>query len=1427
MLNNLLLIVFKIVLFLTKLHNTTCLSSYIYLPDKLINEEIPIGSQILDLIDELNSYFNKIETNSIDTSSILVNGLTQTQLKSIIELKTQIKSQQYTFLEDIKQQASDQTYFLLDSITGRITTKRYLDRESMCLNKHCMDICDSTINNNQQFIANNTLNTQRNNVNNGNCRMNLKILLIPSYNIISLNVIIQDINDNKPQFQIDVLNQTIPENVPIGHKIPIDLAYDADTGINSVQYYKLINLEINPDYNKTTNKPSVKNKLINANERSSIDDPFELIQNLNEIQLALVVRKKLDREIKSSYHYLIIAYDGGEPISYTGQLEVYLTITDINDNNPKFKQDVYIFSVNENVVVGTQIGRIEAFDLDEGLNGQIKYSLVSGINGGGGVNNGLNAINVINNDSIQDDLKYFDLNESNGVLTLKHELDYEIEQYYSLTVEAKDCGVGSLPAYAQIEIFVLDANDNAPEISVSFLNNLFKNNTKNSTQLNVYISESMGENKYLAHVSVFDKDSLNNGAIDWKVFVNDKDVSNEQANLILINRLNNNSFTINTGVVSKLKLSNDVKTSLYDRELFDSFNVSIYAWDFGKPISKSTYFNFTVRLLDENDNKPIFENNEYSFTFFENNAIGYQIGYLVARDSDINENGRVTYKIRDAFYEKYFKIDANTGLLQAVKSLDREEIAQYKFYVDAVDNGKPPLSGSTLVKIDLIDLNDNSPKILFNTTYLNNAQLPNKDNTLILRLDEDLAIDTLISKFYASDPDEGENGKVKFVMKKLLKHEHDANGQHVENKGQLIDKQLPFKLLSNGELRLINKLDRERFDKYEMIIQCYDLGIKPKSLTSELNVLIYINDVNDNCPHAINDTKLHTYFNRDELFSKQNFLSDVNKQALIEKYILFETTYTDADLGVNSELKFDLLSYQELFQLNDSLLRLKPNQLKYKIEIKLKRGLINIINSTLSAGNSIEKLNTIFKLGKYVVKLRISDKGETSCSIIENYILYVGDSTYKSKDEVLMAIDRNEQQLRLQPPDTLIKTKLFINDDENDNLNETDILDQEKSMQNNKVVNNHLRSKSTENTKFRFKQFSKFTQNDYLLLIAIISMIIIIAIFFSLIGTVYFYNRYNKKCKKTVNKVNSASISVNGISANISGSSSLKTSNTLAITSNDDSIEKDNLLNSSHYDNSVNSSKTYNDDTSNDTITATVTSNSYNTQQRNNNKFQLNGEILYNNIDNRFSLSNKSTDTEQSNSADSILSSTYTKDTKTSSSLNSTSDQHQNQLHVPNVIKYTSPTSNTSTFLRHNHVSKSFNKAIVSNQISNVNKFLSNTLDTRINNNNNNSNLNKKTYKSILKDTTGSNGCNSYSGFNTVSRVHCAYNKAIFKSPHKNNDGLTGANRYFNNYNCQMDANIDADSTETDTIEESTAFLTAKVKNQNEYHQYDYKSSAV
>lgn len=438
----------KLHIILLAMSYVQCAQSYIYLSDKSIKEELPVATLVANL-------------------------------KSEVTAKNDLKNSQdetFTLLEDSKLSRGN-VYFRLDSITGELTTNQYIDRESMCLNRLCADPCEEHQAHLHHPIANF----------NGSCRINLKVLMLPSANILNMNVFIVDINDNRPLFRSQSVTKQINENVPVGYKIPVALAYDPDIGKNKIQSYEII-----------------------TSDSSQVMKTFKLAQNLNDAQLHLVVIEPLDRERVARYQFVIAAIDGGEP-ALRSEINMTIDIIDINDNNPIFEKRLYNFTVAEDSPIDSKIGQIKASDLDSGDNGLIKYSFVDKSIGKSSDTSRL--------------IKYFNLDESTGELKLKKALDYEQDSEFALTVEARDSGVGSLPTFATVQINVVDINDNSPDIGVSFLSLLHKNSS-DGVRTDLYLPENTKANKFLAHVNIKDQDSGLNGQVMWRILLDNVEFSN-------------------------------------------------------------------------------------------------------------------------------------------------------------------------------------------------------------------------------------------------------------------------------------------------------------------------------------------------------------------------------------------------------------------------------------------------------------------------------------------------------------------------------------------------------------------------------------------------------------------------------------------------------------------------------------------------------------------------------------------------------------------------------------------------------------------------------------------------------------------------------------------------------------------------------------
>nr|XP_021408585.2 protocadherin gamma-A10-like [Lonchura striata domestica] len=300
----------------------------------------------------------------------------------------------------------------------------------------------------------------------------------------------------------------------------------------------------------------------------------------------LVLAKALDRE-EAVFHELVLrAMDGGDP-ARTGTARIRVTVLDANDNAPVFSQAEYTVRVPEDVPVGSVLVTVTATDADEGLNGKVKYSL-----------------HKISDQASQ----LFHLDSDSGEITVKDNLDFEEMPSHELEVQAHDGG--DLSDTAKMVITVIDVNDNVPKISVrSALNE---------------ISEDAPPETVVALLHVQDGDSGANGDVRCSL---DKDVPF---------RLEK-SYDDYYRVVTAREL---------DREQVSEYNVTVRAADGGSPALQSSAV-LALRVLDVNDNAPVFAEERYSARLAENNAAGALVLRVRATDADWGQNARVRYRLAE------------------------------------------------------------------------------------------------------------------------------------------------------------------------------------------------------------------------------------------------------------------------------------------------------------------------------------------------------------------------------------------------------------------------------------------------------------------------------------------------------------------------------------------------------------------------------------------------------------------------------------------------------------------------------------------------------------------------------------------------------------------------------------------------------------
>ncbi|XP_045686157.1 protocadherin beta-8 [Phyllostomus hastatus] len=469
----------------------------------------------------------------------------------------------------------------------------------------------------------------------------------------------------------------------------------------------------------------------------------------------LVLDKALDREEEPEFKLTLTALDDGSP-PRSGTAQVYIEVLDINDNAPEFEQPFYRVEIPEDNPIGFLIVKVSATDVDIGVNGEISYSLFQ---------------------ASEEIRKTFELNPVTGDIQLKKQLDFEAIQSYEVNIEAKDAG--TLTGKCTVLIQVMDVNDNAPELTMSALTRQIPENSPETV---------------VAVFSVSDLDSEENGKISCSI--------QDDLPFFLKSSLEN-FYTLVT------------ETPL-DREATAEYNITITVTDLGTPRLK-TQHNITVLVSDVNDNAPAFTQTSYTLFIPENNSPALHIGSVSATDRDSGANAQVTYSLLQPQdpslpLDSLVSINADNGHLFALRALDFEALQAFEFLVGATDRGSPAQSSQALVRVQVLDANDNAPFVLY---PLQNGSAPCTE--LVPRAAEP---GYLVSKVVAVDSDSGQNAWLSYQLLKATEPGLFSVWAH------------------NGEVRTARLLSERDAAKHRLLLLVKDNGEPPLSASVTLHVLL-------------------------------------------------------------------------------------------------------------------------------------------------------------------------------------------------------------------------------------------------------------------------------------------------------------------------------------------------------------------------------------------------------------------------------------------------------------------------------------------------------------------------------------------------------------------------------------------------------------
>ncbi|XP_026050238.1 protocadherin alpha-2-like [Astatotilapia calliptera] len=516
------------------------------------------------------------------------------------------------------------------------------------------------------------------------CLLDLKIVVENPLEVHYVTVEIIDTNDNRPSFTekekvIEIAETTLP-----GARFQLPGARDRDVGVNAVQIYKL-----------------------------SQNDHFHLeIRDRGEDKIPfLVLQRNLDRERKTNHSLILTAMDGGTPPK-SANLSLTIKVLDNNDNRPVFSQEVYSVTLQENAPLDKTIIKVQATDLDEGINGDVEYTF------GGDITSSV--------------LRLFTLDRLTGEIRVIGEIDYETASVYNLDVQASDKGQPPMTTDCRIIIKIQDVNDNKPEIEVTSISSIVPEDSKQGT--------------VVALITVTDADSGLNSKVICHL--------TENVPFELKPSFKENMYSLVT------------KESL-DRETVSHYDISITATDCGEP-PLSTFKKFNIQVSDVNDNIPEFSHNPLELYLTENNAAGASIFSVSAFDKDCNENAAISYQILRGgagrnVIASFVNIHPESGQITALNSFDFETLKTFQFQVVASDSGTPSLSNNVTVNVFILDQNDNAPVILYPLSSNGSAQG-------VEEIPRNVNAGHLVTKVRAYDADIGYNGWLLFSLQEVTDH---------------------------------------------------------------------------------------------------------------------------------------------------------------------------------------------------------------------------------------------------------------------------------------------------------------------------------------------------------------------------------------------------------------------------------------------------------------------------------------------------------------------------------------------------------------------------------------------------------------------------------------------------------------------------------
>ncbi|XP_029667049.1 cadherin-89D isoform X2 [Formica exsecta] len=748
--------------------------------------------------------------------------------------------------------------------------------------------------------------------------------------VARVEVEVLDLNDNLPQFEVDLYNISIVENLPNGFSVLQVIARDKDQGENGKFDYRL-------------------------------EDPSGAF-SVDPGSGWLTVRDQaiLDREKRDRLKMKVHAVEHRPSVVATGEtfgkssVDVEITLLDANDNNPIFVPgNLYELVARSDAKIGTVLGQVHAVDDDLGPNGSVRYQLQKP-----------------GNSTLRK--PPFAVNESSGLISVSE--SPILEGRHAIFVEAADQPANPSErrfslAVVTVDIFRADGPDswepdfvgapyefwvgaNVPvgtSVGQIRLNDAVKTNDLIYDLLHGYeegvpfaVEERSGTISVVEEIERFDR-----SVYDFEAIVTDEReltlITNISIHVVdpnddrgiftkgtttaplvfhvmenvpdaLIGQVLPHNGTasgiqfliVNQQDVPDVAIMND--GSLYapqglDREAKENYSVTVIA-EGSRGVGV-----FQVRIIvdDENDHAPEFTLFDYEGRIMENSPPGTEVALtdpIAASDKDEGKNRDFTFALQGEG-SGLFSIDPLTGRVFFLgiedRTLDRETKANYELQIIATDSGG--LKSESILRITVLDANDNAPKFIRMVVLPDQGVRVSHDpsesvevedgeahqtidggrRSPLLLVPENTTIGVPIIRLLADDKDEGANAAITYS----LSNETTLNG--VRSRRYDVTSRRYFHLdPRTAEISIARNLPPEK--DIRLFVLAKDSG----GLSDNITIRIHVMDVNDHAP----------------VFDKSWYIFDL-AEGTYSNHAVGEVRAFDADFGANADLSYELITSHE------------------------------------------------------------------------------------------------------------------------------------------------------------------------------------------------------------------------------------------------------------------------------------------------------------------------------------------------------------------------------------------------------------------------------------------------------------------------------------------------------------------------------------